>query len=1057
MSQTTSEESSGIPNLALVASFGANLRSTLVTTGPILNITLQPAEPEPVAEPEPEPVIELPTIIPTTDFVSLITQRISNENFDTQSLSPEEREIYSRLNIEGFVTKFYMENFIKGRFLQGFNADLRSISTLRQPELRRLGTSLRLPAKKMYKSKKPLFREVAIYMCKYGLIHSKWKPVIDNEIFVRVYNSSENEVRSQLNDEDPAPDGFDVTELEGYHLGNVVRLVWKLRNPCIEQLLMRTLRDLKAYLKSVGATVIAGKKTKLEILVSCADQLAINKVIPDEDIRVLKSSVLKTLLSMDKRVVDRFLNAYGIYNRLKDNSIIALVKGGVCSIDLKYPSILRRATRRDFLLDENQQPNEHFLYEDYQLSDLTLTEIKTAMDNVFDDNSIYGDYMVQVDEILKIFTFSINYPTPTVAPPAPTGPTQPTSSSGQTASSSTSTEEISESGVAIISALRQVVNGQLGAEEFAQVLVENTGPSASSSSRRERRGMRGSNRRKTEEEKLRQTIATLHRIHGTANTSQDGFFVDLPPWTSRPFTRTTSHKSSHEMITEAVYYRHARRYRYNEFSQMINLNYAQYAPPSCYGRNRQFFEDKIFIFNSSDLSELLNMAFHYTKRNPLVFMMTDSQLHLLLYFGKHTKIHTTKNQMIRLKRFVDIGCQSKRKTLMKLYKTTNFQAIMSQYNKMEEYIYTPDEKIPDMIKSFQMVVPRDTNQKNYFLENYEHYAPVFARAKSPPVKYVPNKLESLTISNILKYTDKEIYNMCPLLETQPSRISASIELIINSRGTRFFIPRLTTLCPEQTAIGMDDVKDLPIVICYGNFGQMVALSISDMDMSFTESEVNGISIFRFRDHRGSEFTVSEIKELARVLSTHQSTEGVTTLIGKIDRGLLLMSNSVQKDLELVRDIKKIPADERIKIKNYLKCVFEAGMYMRRWLGPGNPFPITTEQTNAQTTDPKTGRKVTIDPQPRSQAKLAEIDHIYMNIKSQYRPLIKRFYDYTTRNDRVVSGDKMFFDMNEKVSAGRYCIRMSSIHYVTTGYHYSQLIFSEKLIDRAELFKMAHIS
>ena len=72
---------------------------------------------------------------------------------------------------------------------------------------------------------------------------------------------------------------------------------------------------------------------------------------------------------------------------------------------------------------------------------------------------------------------------------------------------------------------------------------------------------------------------------------------------------------------------------------------------------------------------------------------------------------------------------------------------------MEEYIYTPNEKISEMIKSFQMVLPDNVIQSIYFLDNFEHYAPVFSRAKHPPVTYSSTKLTSLTIDNILKYTD----------------------------------------------------------------------------------------------------------------------------------------------------------------------------------------------------------------------------------------------------------------------------------------------------------------
>nr|QBK90832.1 MAG: hypothetical protein LCPAC201_01330 [Pithovirus LCPAC201] len=242
-------------------------------------------------------------------------------------------------------------------------------------------------------------------------------------------------------------------------------------------------------------------------------------------------------------------------------------------------------------------------------------------------------------------------------------------------------------------------------------------------------------------------------------------------------------------------------------------------------------------------------------------------------------------------------------------------------------------------------------------------------------------------------------------------------------------------------------------------------------IDFTEYHQNPVvfPIFSRPENPQDEFTKQEIEGLSSLLSCFFDLSSLKpTDNGFIEEILskIKMGNEIKAGLEMIDEEKmikfrKLPVSEKKIIRKWLITLFETGMYMRKWVGPGHPYPILERDTytNTQGSNLENGQlshginlfSGSSDPihEQRSLSSILALKEIEEAISPD---LINLLYSLTGCNlirgrvyrDRMDLGTrlKIITTMGNKTTDA--CIRLSSTILVGSGYIYICKIFHQKI-------------
>lgn len=368
--------------------------------------------------------------------------------------------------------------------------------------------------------------------------------------------------------------------------------------------------------------------------------------------------------------------------------------------------------------------------------------------------------------------------------------------------------------------------------------------------------------------------------------------------------------------------------------------------------------------------------------------------------------------------------------LFNIYKTLDRAEIIKlEPNIMEQYVLFTVGKSPDTIRDFAqsigMIIPSEAVLIKYFLDNLVHYQLIITRSNPEPIILaVQNQDVDLNI-----YTDREIldffppihYNSRPDLIRQAQKLLTNIGFMVIYRLTpEFVINTETTL--------LDNIFELtPPYLAYGNILKYRVYSLEEIELSFQlNSEIELIE-FRKPDIPRNTFTDQEINQLNRLLNQFNEPTLINLIRDKIVNGLVMRKN-LDRVMNMIRQEIKSSSPEVIdKVKNIFYKIFYAGMYMRKWKGPGSDYPVTELETrNGQV-------------KPEAMILLTEVsdltDSLPVNIKTSMTTLSTMMI-VTGKYERQRI---LLFDMLTEVGQGEYCIRVASSYLIISSHYYLNLL------------------
>ena len=213
---------------------------------------------------------------------------------------------------------------------------------------------------------------------------------------------------------------------------------------------------------------------------------------------------------------------------------------------------------------------------------------------------------------------------------------------------------------------------------------------------------------------------------------------------------------------------------------------------------------------------------------------------------------------------------------------------------------------------------------------------------------------------------------------------------------------------------------------------------SDLLNAFSQNEQTQAQEFRHPENYGLNSPNSEIKILLEFLYEERNnplkTKTLKELTDKIEEVLDEKLNEIDSDKRFLAKLNKLTPEIKAKLKHYLEVIFQAGMYMRRWKGPGHPYPLRSETTKSETI-----------PDLEVSEKLQEIISIQKElfpIREAYL-LINKLPSCEYQADGSIEHGRIPFQhILTQVENGESCIRVASTIFIGTSYHYLRVLFRE---------------
>lgn len=352
---------------------------------------------------------------------------------------------------------------------------------------------------------------------------------------------------------------------------------------------------------------------------------------------------------------------------------------------------------------------------------------------------------------------------------------------------------------------------------------------------------------------------------------------------------------------------------------------------------------------------------------------------------------------------------------------------------------------------FGMTIPLafETSVDEYVRTNIVAYAGVLTRQQ---VEIMPLEVlrfldaERLEIY-LSQLTDTEIFTHVGIYVAYVSRQELVENTIMAIREPRFLYPAIRV--PERISnrghitIGLTEVTDTTIfMVGYGTAIKYEVYELADLIGSFYLDKEMASVEFRRPENDNLRFATRDVEGLRQLLDCFPSTPDIVTLKDRIDHGLITAREHIEHDTIARAELQKFTVEGQAQVREFLRKIFYIGMYMRRWQGPGHPFPLKKDDTRDR-------RKTEDDEQLRTDLRVNDEMKPVAALLEQMQAAMRRFCmqlklcEYNP-DGGINHGTTIFETEWTAVRKNEQCIRMASSKFIGTGYHYLRALFRETI-------------
>lgn len=423
--------------------------------------------------------------------------------------------------------------------------------------------------------------------------------------------------------------------------------------------------------------------------------------------------------------------------------------------------------------------------------------------------------------------------------------------------------------------------------------------------------------------------------------------------------------------------------------------------------------------------------------------ITTEDFRNLLFTGDRNSISTTKIKANR-ERFLAIKRCPYAKTIYNLYGVSDSMEIINKpAHPLEDLILKLDlYTVYGVAKSLGMIFPPScTDPKSYLLTNIVEYKEVMIR-QSPSIILIDNLAhESHTsLKNYFRmFTDEELFNKVSNVYVPYDSRQLLIENMVNVFfEATFFTPveRRKERSINKETLALTDITDQTVfMIAFGTVTKYYLYELSDLIDGFWNPILKSI-IFHHPENNNQMFSKSQMERLNKLLKQYPADAINKKLLEVIDEGLQAEREKLDDDDIKLKLFNFLITHDKQAMRDFINQVFVIGMYMRRWKGPGHPYPLIEKLTKG---DWKPHDNVTHE----LGIGLEFLNQ--MNINAQ--KLIRTFRSCQYQPDGGIStGSSSFDDDWKSVIKGQLCFRMASSRFIGTASHYLRVFFRESFVN-----------
>jgi hypothetical protein len=350
----------------------------------------------------------------------------------------------------------------------------------------------------------------------------------------------------------------------------------------------------------------------------------------------------------------------------------------------------------------------------------------------------------------------------------------------------------------------------------------------------------------------------------------------------------------------------------------------------------------------------------------------------------------------------------------------------------------PDQTI---LEALQIVVPTSKRRdiRQYLVDNLVEYAEVLSREIFDvlDVDRLSEKSDDYINNYLRQLTDEEIFLILggkPFYNKRSHLIAVAVWFFRN----RSFMLRTSRSYEHsrnrETIMGTDITDKDTIFIAYGSFLQHETYELDDLYGAFYSGD-NGELAFRRPEDTNRKFVDVTIEELQKVLRELPITTEVVRLQNRINDVFDYMSDNSVYVTEVRQTVANCTPDQKSLIREFLYRVFYVGMFMRRWGGPGTPYPISSAETTCQ-----------IDPQANVEANLLATSDLLDRMSPEARKFCMELHVVNYMPGGLEMGTAPFELLWIQVNQGKWCIRQASTIFVGVAVRYLEIFFNETIPD-----------
>jgi hypothetical protein len=403
---------------------------------------------------------------------------------------------------------------------------------------------------------------------------------------------------------------------------------------------------------------------------------------------------------------------------------------------------------------------------------------------------------------------------------------------------------------------------------------------------------------------------------------------------------------------------------------------------------------------------------------------TLDELRMIVKDQKYELVSKFEERLIRFKKI----CRHENSKFIKdLYGVSRIEDIVKKdYHPLEDVLINfRSYKLADVIETYQIKILEnsETDDLNkYVLERLTDYYQVFS-INDIEIDLAPwcSHEQRNVIFNF--FTDLKIidYVGCYVpFNTRPELIR---KLSLGFQETMFFILTKFTWAKNKQTTYLSDVEDLDFAIGYGKVRDYQVYELDELLGSFTRDD----EVVFYKPDSKEVFTNKEIEELDKIIRVYNQNHALLKIIKD---GLIVSKDKIAYDSLAKQQLVWVPSLDMARI--CLREIFKIGMYMRRWLGPGHPYPLLRVHT-----------KVDYDPEPLVWEMIKGLIKMFEQMDELTREFIEnlRTCEFNEVGVLIQLSDN-FGMILKRVDSSAMCIRIASSIFVGTGYHYLRVLFRE---------------